>query len=606
MMKVVVTICLVAIASLFVALPGIPLAGEEVNESVLADVDRSPFDLALSPDESLLVTANHTAHTLSLVDVAAGKVLCEVPCGQRPVSVAFTPDGERVIASGSWSGDLHVFAVEGQTLTPAGRVELGFEPRGVAVSPDGATAFVALSQDASLAVVDLQKLELRTKIAVDRWPGYVALTPDGARLAVGCSGDRSIAVIDTAKGEVLFKQNFEGINVEHLRISRDGQWAYAPWMEYRHNIPDVRNIQIGWVLASRIGRVRLDEKARRQAISLDVPRLAMSDPYGIDLTPDESWIVCTSSGTHELLAYRAEGLPFDDPSSPGDLGDPRIYKNPERFFRVPLGGRPLAVRAAKDNRRVFVANYLENSVQVVDLAERKLERTIPLGGPAEPSLVRRGEAEFFDAKNSLDQWYSCHSCHYEGGSSAVTMDTLNDGSQRTFKTVLPLFNVTRTAPWTWHGWQQDLRESVHNSVTRTMLGPEPGDERLDSILAYLDQLQPPPSPHRAADGGLSEAAQRGEAVFQSAKAGCATCHSGPHFTDGKVHDVGLGSPKDRYEGYNTPSLIGVYRKVKLLHHGRAKNLEELLTEYHDPATVTGQGELTEEERADLIEYLKAL
>jgi len=368
----------------------------------------------------------------------------------------------------------------------------------------------------------------------------------------------------------------------------------------------VRNIQIGWVLASRIGRVRLDEKARRQAISLDVPRQAMSDPYGIDLTPDESWIVCTSSGTHELLAYRSEGLPFEDASSPGDLGDPRIYKNPERFFRVPLGGRPLAVRAAKDNRRVFVANYLDNCVQVVDLHERKLVQTIPLGGPAEPSLVRRGEAEFYDAKNSLDQWYSCHSCHNEGGTSAVTMDTLNDGSQRTFKTVLPLFNVTRTAPWTWHGWQKDLHESIHNSVKQTMLGPEPGEEKLDAIIAYLDQMQPPPNPHREADGGLSEAAQRGEAVFHSAKAGCANCHGGPLFTDGQIHDVGLGSTKDRYEGYNTPSLIGVYRKVRLLHHGRAKDLEEVLTEYHNPASVTGQGELTDEQRGDLIEFLKSL
>jgi len=72
---------------------------------------------------------------------------------------------------------------------------------------------------------------------------------------------------------------------------------------------------------------------------------------------------------------------------------------------------------------VFVANYLDNSVQIVDLEERRVTQTIALGGPGEPSLARRGEAIFYDGRRSLDQWYSCHSCHYEGGTNAVAMDT---------------------------------------------------------------------------------------------------------------------------------------------------------------------------------------
>ena len=35
------------------------------------------------------------------------------------------------------------------------------------------------------------------------------------------------------------------------------------------------------------------------------------------------------------------------------------------------------------------------------------------------------------------------------------------------------------------------------------------------------------------------------------------------------HDVGLGDEKDKYEGFNTPSLVSVFRRVKLLHDGRA-------------------------------------
>jgi cytochrome c peroxidase len=122
----------------------------------------------------------------------------------------------------------------------------------------------------------------------------------------------------------------------------------------------------------------------------------------------------------------------------------------------------------------------------------------------------------------------------------------------------------------------------------------------------LRTLELPPNPHRGPGGALTPAAERGEQVFRSEKAGCSVCHSGSLFTDGQIHDVGLGSSDDRYQGYNTPSLLGAYRKVRLLHSGRATSLEELLSGPHNPANVTGMGELTDEERQDLVAYLMSL
>jgi cytochrome c peroxidase len=253
-----------------------------------------------------------------------------------------------------------------------------------------------------------------------------------------------------------------------------------------------------------------------------------------------------------------------------------------------------------------IANALLNTVQVVDLGERRLAQTIELGGPREPSLARLGEEIFYDAKRSTDQWYSCHSCHFEGGANAGTMDTNNDGSTGTYKTVLSLRNVTKTAPWFWHGWQQDLSDAVRKSLTDSMLGPSPNDEEVQSLLAFLGQLPPAINPNRLADGQLTPAAERGMAIFESSEAACASCHSGPYFTDGKVHDVGLNSDYDFYQGYNTPSLLGTFDRVRYLHNGRATTLEEVLTEYHSPATVSGTRELTKSELADLVAYLQSL
>ena len=52
-------------------------------------VDRSPMSLDLSPDRSLVATANHTSGTVSLVELDSGRVLYEARCGRRPVDVAW-------------------------------------------------------------------------------------------------------------------------------------------------------------------------------------------------------------------------------------------------------------------------------------------------------------------------------------------------------------------------------------------------------------------------------------------------------------------------------------------------------------------------------------
>jgi len=63
-----------------------------------------------------------------------------------------------------------------------------------------------------------------------------------------------------------------------------------------------------------------------------------------------------------------------------------------------------------------------------------------------------------------------------------------------------------------------------------------------------------------------------------------------------------GSP---FEGWNPPSLRGVYDRGPFLHEGRAETLDEVLRMYHAPEKLGGQA-LTAEERHDLIEFLKTL
>lgn len=567
---------------------------------------RGPIDVALSTDGRFLISVNQLSDTVSLIDLSNRQVINELKVGDHPTSIAKL-GADRVLVTCARSGTVVDLKFDAKGLHPQGETQVGFEPVGLAVDHTTQRAYVGQAAGSTVAVIDLQSKSVSQRIEVGPWPRYLTLSPDGTRLAIGCSGDGKVYVVDTSKNEVLYDEPFSGgINLGHMQASRDGKYAYVPWMIYRTNPINVRNIQLGWVLASRIARVRLDGSADREAIALDVPRIAIADPHGLAITDNEHRLAVTASGTHELLVYRLNDLPFAGAGGPGDLIDRRLMADRDMFYRIELGGRPMGMVIASDNRTAYIANYLQDAIQVVDIESKEVGQPISLGQMPPRTVAHRGMEIFYDGRRSLDQWYSCHTCHYNGGINSKAMDTENDGSINTFKTVLPLEKLHQTSPWTWHGWQTDKADAMKRSFTKTMQGPDINDEDIRAILTYLETLEVPPSPYRKPDGSLTSAAQRGEQVFRSEKAGCATCHSGTLFTDGQIHDVGLGGEKDRYKGYNTPMLTGLYRKVRFLHDGRTKSLEQVLTDYHAPENVAGQGKLSDDERSDLIEYLKSL
>lgn len=579
---------------------------DDLIHQIPHDLDRSPYDLAISPSEMYAATANQISNSVSLIRLSDHKLVDEISCGSQPTDLEFLDD-HHLLLTAKWQGELQQFEIREDQITLQHRWKIGEHPHGLAIDHERQVAFVGLVATDQVAQFDLKKQQLTRKIKVGKWPKYLTLQPGGQRLAVGLGGESKIAILDISSGETLYTEPLaNGTNLGQMRSSEDGQYAYFTWMVYRTNPINVGNIRRGWVLASRIGRVRFDGPSYREAISLDVPGKAVSDPHDLSISPDQSTLIATGSGTHELLIYRLPDLPFVAQGGPGDLIDRSLQYSPERFKRLPVGGRPMGIHFGQDSKTAYVANYLLNSVQVVDLERGEIAHTIDLGGPKAKTDARRGMEIFYDGTRSLDQWYSCHSCHQDGGTNARPMDTMNDGTEMTLKTVLPLYHVTKTFPWTWHGWQTSLMDSMEKSVTSTMQGEKPSEQDKRDLIAFLATLKTPVNPFRNADGSLSAEAERGKAIFHGRKAACIDCHNGAHFSDGKIHDVGTGSESDFYRGYNTPSLLGVHEKVRLLHTGRARDLHRVITDLHRPEDVNGEGDLSEQEISDLIAYLRTL
>ncbi|MGC4045811.1 MAG: c-type cytochrome [Armatimonas sp.] len=555
-------------------------------------LDRSPSDVVLSADGKLAVTANRTSGTLSVIALDSLAISRELPVGKEPFTLALTPDGKSAAVTCFGDDTLVLAPLSGGPVTT---IPVGDEPRGVMVMPNGTRAWVALGGEDAVVEVALDTKKVLRRVSVTGEPWHLALS--GKKLIVGTTRGRAVALIDTTTGKPLYSVSLSGRNTRRLALSPDGKWAYVPFIAERLAAANRSNIDRGWVVGNRLGRVPLTEEGPREAITLDISEDAVGDLDGAAFSPDSKTLALTASGTHELLLIsNPSTLPFVAYGGPGDHMEQATRKATQR---IRLGGAPQAVRFTPDGKRVLVTNYFGNSVQVVDVATGKLTKTVSLGGPETPSLARRGEALFHDATRSFGNWYSCSSCHVEGHTGGGSFDTLNDGGYGKPKKTPSLRGVARTAPYTWHGWQKSLQTAIHDSFVNSMQGPEPSAQDVQAVEAYLKTLEPRPSPRKP-----DAASARGQVVFK-AKA-CDSCHGGPDFTSPMVTKVGLEEPDDEYQGFNPPSLRGVRSRAPYLHDGRADTLADVLKEWHLPSKLTGKPDCTPAELADLVAYLETL
>jgi len=120
-----------------------------------------------------------------------------------------------------------------------------------------------------------------------------------------------------------------------------------------------------------------------------------------------------------------------------------------------------------------------------------------------------------------------------------------------------------------------------------------------------------PAPKPPAGSFDKDAAMRGKQVFD-AKGKCATCHVPPLFTEpgNNLHspeEVGVDSfqaDRSPTHMYRTSPLAGLWSHQKggFYHDGRFANLEQVIDHYD---TLLGL-KLTDEEKRDLVQYLKSL
>src|SRR5262249_20427736 len=154
-----------------------------------------------------------------------------------------------------------VLDIKDDRIGVAGRVEVGPEPRGVAISAEGSTAYVAVGVANEVVRVDLGDRKVTGRLAVGREPWGLALSPDGARLVLGNAGSGDVSIVDTKKWAVERTVAIDGNILRQVVVSADGKTAYLANMKNRRFATTRNNIDLGWVLGQRLTRIPLDSSS---------------------------------------------------------------------------------------------------------------------------------------------------------------------------------------------------------------------------------------------------------------------------------------------------------------------------------------------------------
>lgn len=201
------------------------------HEQWTEEVDGGPVEAAFSKDGSQLWVSNYSMSGpgftrpgdddctpqsgadrsfLYRIDTSELAIAEAVQVGAVPKYLEVTPDGEYVLVTNWCTWDLSVVSTSGAEATEVARVPIGRYPRGIAISPDSATAYVAVMGGSEIAVVDIAAAaagegedSLTWFEDVGRGPRHLNLTPDGSTLFATLNKDGEVVKIDAATGEVL-------------------------------------------------------------------------------------------------------------------------------------------------------------------------------------------------------------------------------------------------------------------------------------------------------------------------------------------------------------------------------------------------------------------
>jgi PQQ-dependent catabolism-associated beta-propeller protein len=170
-------------------------------------VGGEPEGVKASPDGKLVYVTSEVANLVHVIDVATRRVVKNVPVGKRPRR--FLLAGDALWVSNELDGSVSVIRTADHTVQatiaflPQGMRAEDVTPVGMALSPDGRTAYVGLGRANHVAAVDVATRRVTGYVLVGKRAWGLAVSRDGKRLYVANGLSDDMTVVDTASFKAL-------------------------------------------------------------------------------------------------------------------------------------------------------------------------------------------------------------------------------------------------------------------------------------------------------------------------------------------------------------------------------------------------------------------
>ncbi len=399
---------------------------------------KTPIRMALRPDGREIYVTCEAADTVIVVDPAALQKVAEIPVGGNPTSVTFAPDGERAFVTNRLDDTVSVIDVAARRVVAT--LKVGNEPHGVRTDREGKRLYVLNTSSNDISVFDLVTLKRIKNLSASNGPWSLALSPDGelilatnmkAKFApVRSPFESEVTEIETARGTVENRVVVPGANLMMgVAWHPSGEFALATLNRTKSTVPMTRLLQ-GWTITNGLAVIWRDGHA--DEVLLDEPDMGFADATDIACTPDGRYALVTSAGTDRVAVVDIPKLLAVIRSLP-DYEREHVLPNhlgyPTEFIvkHIPTGKNPRAILVMPDGRRAFVANSLDDTLGVIDLAKMEMTGTVDLGGPKTITKQRWGEQLFHNAFVTFHRQFACNSCHPDGHVDGMNYDIEADG-----------------------------------------------------------------------------------------------------------------------------------------------------------------------------------
>ena len=151
-----------------------------------------------------VLVANSGDDSVSMVSAATHEEVGTIQVGDNPRSIAVSPTQTLAYVTNFGDGTVSVLDLsDPTTITVVATIDVGPDPVGVAFRPDGQYAYVVNAGQNRVSVVNTDSQTVETHIRVGSTPQEIAINAAGTRAYVTNSGDGTVSVIDLATNEQL-------------------------------------------------------------------------------------------------------------------------------------------------------------------------------------------------------------------------------------------------------------------------------------------------------------------------------------------------------------------------------------------------------------------